>query len=298
MKSKTTLATLAALGAQIIYGFSFLSTKIALGYASPMTVIADRYIVAFIFLSIIMLITRTKVHLGKNAWKLLLMAFFQPVLYFLCETYGIDLTTSAFSSIMISLIPVMSMVCGIFMLNEVPSPMQYVFATLSVTGVVIMAISGNSDGTVTMLGAILLFGAVISSVGQNILSRQISSEFSPMERTYAMMVVGLVVFLGIALVENIKNPVAILEPFLNTSYTLSILYLGLLSSVLAFLLMNYANTHLPVAKTTVFANVTTVVSVLAGVIFLHEPFSVISAVATVMIIIGVWGVQRLQVKKK
>ena len=50
---KTALATLAALGAQIIFGFSFMFTKIALGYASPLTVIADRYLTAFVGLSIV-----------------------------------------------------------------------------------------------------------------------------------------------------------------------------------------------------------------------------------------------------
>ena len=48
MKNKNILlATLAALGAQVIFGFSFMFTKIALRFASPMTVIADRYIIAF-----------------------------------------------------------------------------------------------------------------------------------------------------------------------------------------------------------------------------------------------------------
>ena len=298
MKNKTILATLAALGAQVIFGFSFMFTKIALGSASPLTVIADRYIVAFVGMSIAMIFTKTKLKVNKGIWKLVLMSLFQPVLYFLFETYGIEMTTSSFSSIMIALIPVVCMISGIFLLKEVPRPMQYVFTALSVMGVVIVALAGNADGTVKPLGIALLFGAVLSSATYNITSRKISGEFSAIERTYAQTIIGLLVFTVIAFFENIDEPQKLVIYFANPQYFLAIFYLGIVSSVVAFILLNYANTHLPVAKTTVFSNITTIVSVTAGAIFLNESFTWQTALATVMIIAGVWGVQMLQVKKK
>lgn len=298
MNNKTILATLAALGAQVIFGFSFMFTKIALGSASPLTVIADRYIVAFVGMSIAMIFTKTKLKVNKGIWKLVLMSLFQPVLYFLFETYGIEMTTSSFSSIMIALIPVVCMISGIFLLKEVPRPMQYVFTALSVMGVVIVALAGNADGTVKPLGIALLFGAVLSSATYNITSRKISGEFSAIERTYAQTIIGLLVFTVIAFFENIDEPQKLVIYFANLQYFWAIFYLGIVSSVVAFILLNYANTHLPVAKTTVFSNITTIVSVTAGAIFLNESFTWQTALATVMIIAGVWGVQMLQVKKK
>ena len=296
--NNTVMATLAALGAQVIFGFSFMFTKIALEFASPMIVIANRYMVAFLGLSFVKMLTKTKITFRKNYWKLILMSLFQPVLYFIFESYGIQMTTSAFSSIMISLIPVVSMIGGIFMLREFPSPMQYVFSALSVAGVVIMALCGNADGTVTLPGTLLLLGAVFSSVAYNISSRKLSAEFSVFERTYAMTLIGLISFFMIALAENIHHPQNLILGFDFGQYTWDVLYLGVLSSVVAFLLLNYANTYLPVTKTTVFSNVTTVVSVIAGIIFLDEKFSFKSALAAVMIIAGVWGVQVLSVRKR
>ena len=298
MKNKRLLATLAAFMAQVIFGFSFMFTKIALGHASPLTVIADRYIVAFLGLSIVMLVTKTKIKSMKNIWKLVLMSVFQPVLYFLFESYGIEMTTSAFSSVMIALIPVVSMISGIFILKEVPRPMQYIFTVLSITGVVIMALAGKADGTVTNLGVLLLFLAVLSSVSYNITSRKISGEFSAIERTYAMTVIGLIVFLGIAIVANIHNVGEVFVNFKNPTYFGAMFYLGIVSSVIAFILLNYANTYLPIAKTTVFSNFTTVVSVFAGIVFLNEPFTPLTVISTAMIVIGVWGVQMIKVKQK
>ncbi len=298
MTSKTVKATFAALGAQVIFGFSFMFTKIALGSSSPLTVIADRYIMAFLGMSIMILFKKTKIKFTKDIWKLVLMSLFQPVLYFLFETYGIEMTTSAFSSIMIALIPVVCMISGIFLLKEVPRPMQYAFTALSVMGVVIVALAGQADGTVTPLGVLLLFGAVLSSATYNITSRKISGEFSAIERTYAQTIIGLIIFLIIAFFENISAPQNLVIHFANPGYFWAIFYLGIVSSVIAFVLLNYANTHLPVAKTTVFSNITTVVSVIAGAIFLNEKFTWQTALATVMIVVGVWGVQALQVKNK
>ena len=50
--------------------------------------------------------------------------------------------------------------------------------------------------------------------------------------------------------------------------------------------------ELPVGKVTAFCNLTTVISVFAGVVFLGEPFTVLSLIASVVIVVGVWGVQK------
>ena len=72
MHSKTVKATLAALFAQIIFGFSFMFTKISLGSSSPLTVIANRYMMAFLGMSIAMIATKTKLKINKEIWKLII----------------------------------------------------------------------------------------------------------------------------------------------------------------------------------------------------------------------------------
>ncbi len=295
--SKVILATLAALTAQLIFGFSFMFTGIALKNASPMTVIANRYMVAFLGLSVVMIFTKTKLKIGKSIWKLVLMSLFQPLMYFVFETYGVQLTNSSFSGVMISMIPIVSMMAGIFVLNERPSFMQYAFAVISVAGVVIAVLSGKKDGIISAFGVFLLIGAVLSSAFYNISSRKISGEFSVFERTYAMTLIGVVSFVLIAFIKNIQNPANIISGFVEPFYLYSILYLGIVSSVLAFLLLNFANTYLPVAKTTVFSNITTVVSVIAGVVFLDEEISATVILGVTMIVTGVIGVQALNTKQ-
>ena len=79
--------------------------------------------------------------------------------------------------------------------------------------------------------------------------------------------------------------------FENQDFSCAVMYLGIVCSVGAFFFMNYANTHLPVARTTVFANITTVVSVIASALFLKENITPVMIVSTLVIIAGVTGVQ-------
>ena len=94
-----------------------------------------------------------------------------------------------------------------------------------------------------------------------------------------------------ALIDNEYKIGNLIEPFKFTDYSFAVVYLGVFSSVVAFLLLNFANTYLPVVKTTVFSNITTVVSVIAGMIFLDEKIYPSTIAAVLMILIGVIGVQ-------
>ena len=290
-ENKTLLATLAALSTQIIFGFSFMFTKIALRYASPMTVIANRYMIAFLGLTLAAVLMRCKIKIDKNIWKPILMSVFQPVLYFVCETYGIQLTTTAFSSVIIALTPVVCIFPAMFVLREMPTPLQCIFTVVSIVGVAILSYAGKTGGVITTAGVLYLCGAVVSGTIYIIMSRKLSDTYSAFERTYVMTVVGLVFFVALALIEQRHTPLEIFAPFVNAPYVFSMLYLGVLSSVLAFLFLNYANTYLTVAKTTVFLSVNMVVSVSAGVLLLKEPFTLIMLPASIMVLVGVCGVQ-------
>lgn len=62
--------------------------------------------------------------------------------------------------------------------------------------------------------------------------------------------------------------------------------------MLSYLALNRALEVLPVARAAVLTNLSTVVSVLTGVLILHEPFGWISTVASAAILVGIWGAQR------
>ena len=106
-----------------------------------------------------------------------------------------------------------------------------------------------------------------------------------------MFAEGCVFFLLLAVLANFGDPGALTLPVRSPAFIWSVLFLGVLSSVVAFYSQNYSVTYLPVAEATVFANLSTVVAIVAGILVLHEPVSPLTVPCTVIIIAGVIGVQ-------
>ena len=142
------------------------------------------------------------------------------------------------------------------------------------------------------IGVLGLLVAVASATAYTLLSRGISAEFSPFERCYTMLGIGAVAFTAMALAECGGSPAAYLAPLGDGSYLLSLLFLSACCSVASYFLSGYALTYLSVARASVFANLTTAVSVFAGAALLHEPFSWQGGIFCLLILLGIYGVQK------
>ncbi len=289
---RDTFATFCAFFSNFIFGFSFLFSNMALKVATPSILLAYRFVFAFLILNILALFKAIRLDFkGKRIGRVILMGLFQPVLYFYCENYGLIYSSVTFSAIMLALVPIGAMLYSALFMKEQPTRLQIFFGILSVLGVILM--SNGQGGKVSLLGAVLLTGAIVSSVGFNAISRSSAGEFSPVERTYIMFLVASAVFLTSALIENRGDLTLLYKPLLSYEFVISVMYLGGLSSVVAFIMLNLANTYLPLYRTTVFSNVITIVSVFAGIIILKETaLTLWNVVFSAMIIIGVWGVQK------
>ena len=287
--TKQTKATLAAMLGYSIFGFSFLFSKLALEMASPFILLAVRFVAAFLVMNILRLTGLVQVSLkGKPVGLLMMMGLVHPVIYFICETYGIAMTTAAFSGIMIGMAPVFGLIFGVLFLKERCSALQVVFTVCSVIGAAMTTTGGV--GKVPAAGFFLLLGALICSSLLPILSRKIADHFSAFERTYVMFAFGSITFTAIALLQNAGDLTAITEPLSQGKFWISILYLAVASSVVAFLSINYSATHIPAGRTIVFSNCVPVISVLAGIFIMGDSFTAVQLLGIAVIVISVFGV--------
>lgn len=274
-----------------IFGFSFMFTKEGLEVIRPFQLLAYRFTFAAISLSLLVLIGVIKIDYNYKRIKLLIiLAIIQPGLYFIFETLGINNTTSSEAGMMIALIPVIVTILASIFLKEIPNKKQMFFILLSVAGVVFIVMmrdTGNNSGNIT--GILFLLGAVLMAGIYNILSRMLSLDFKPVEITFLMMWSGAILFNILAFYKHQGDISSYFSPLIDSQVLISVLYLGLLSSVFAFLLMNYTLAKIEAAQSAVFANLTTIVSILAGVLIRGEPFVWFQIIGGIMIIIGVWG---------
>lgn len=293
------LGMLAALTANIIFGFSFIFSKSALESAHPLTVLAVRFTVAFLTLNLLLLTGKIKLDFrGKPKGRLLAMGIAQPLLYFIFELYGLSLVSSAFSGVIISLVPVGVILLSTFFLKEKPTVIQWLCTAVSIAGVSAMSILSNDGAENKLLGVLLLLGAVICAEVFNVLSRGEAARFSPFERTYIMFLLGMVGFniIAFSVLKGEYIP-SVLSAVTEPAFLLSIGYLAVLSSVGAFLLYNYSTSVITATQSASFSNIITVVTVLAGVIILKESFSVWEYLLCAVIIFGVWGVNFFTTEK-
>ncbi len=286
-------AYLSGISAATIFGFSFFMTKEAITNIDMFHFIALRFTLAALLATILTLIGLVKINIKfKEIKSLLVISLFQPMAYFVFETSGIKITTSAEAGLLIALIPITTTILSALALKEYTNSKQFFFITVSIAGVaLIILMQSASSLEKNILGYMLLVGAVFSATFYNILSRRSSPDFTPFEITFVMMWTGAIVFTGIALYRLglSGNLSCYFTPLKSKDVILAILYLGSLSSLTAFFFINYALSKLPASQTSIFANLTTVIAVCAGVIIRNEPFFWYHLLGTILIIFGVWG---------
>jgi drug/metabolite transporter (DMT)-like permease len=295
------LPYLTALISSFIFGLSFLFSKRALNVADPLMLVAFRFLTAFTVMTLLIVFKVIKVSFRNKPMKgILLLAFFEPVLYFIFETYGLQQTASSIGGLMISLIPIAVTVLGAYFLKEKPSLRQTAFIITSVSGVALIGLMDSSGGTSSTFGILLLLGAVLSAAFFSITSRKASRHFKPIEITYFMTLSGAVCFnllLFIKLAVGGKLSLYF-SPLASTTFVTSIMYLGIISSIVAYFLINYALSKIEASKASVFSNISTIVSITAGVIFLKESFNIYHVIGSVLILVGVWGTTTSTVKRE
>ena len=297
-KKTHTLSLLAALTSAVIFGMSFMFSKLALEVAAPTVLLAFRFTVAVAAMSLVILVNALVGKLrgrplfafslrGKPVYKLVLLGIVQPVAYFIFENYGILYTSSAVAGTIIAAVPVCCILMDVLVLHERVTLKQVLCALGAIGGVALISVGGAM--MVSALGMLFLVLTMLSDTLYYGISHNAAKRFTPFEMTYVMFIVGMVVFIPVGLIYDggLHSPL-ITEPMHDGGFWVAVLYLGLLSSVLAYGLLNFANSHLSVSETSLFSNVTTVVSVLAGVVLLKEPFSVWQMLGVAVILICVF----------
>ena len=290
--SSTNKAIAAAIIGQSIWGLSFMASRVALDIAPVLILLSHRFLAAFVVMTVLCFTPIGSIHLrGKRLLPLLLLGICEPVVYFIGEQYGILHSSTIFSGVMIALIPIASTLTAISVLGEKPTVLQMLYSLLSVGGVIGIGLLTKNSGSLDLIGIMGLLVAVFAAVVYNLLSRGISKQYTPFERTYAMLSVGAVVFTVMAMTSVHGDTAAYLQPLSQGRYLLALIFLSAGCSVISFFLSSYALTKLTIARSTVFANLTTAISIFAGVVFLHEPFSIVGLFCCGAILIGIYGVQ-------
>ncbi|EJS62868.1 EamA family transporter [Bacillus cereus] len=296
-------AYIAAIAYAAIIGFSFLFVKLTVTTAHPLDVLAHRFSIGLLAVAIPFLFGWVHSRFSlRDLWRIILLGLFSPVLFFAFQTYGLKNTSSSEAGIIQATVPIFTLSLASYFLKERTSLIQKLSLILSVAGVVlIFAMNGGSDLNAANLGGIsLLLLSALSFACYSVLARPLAQKYAPMEITLITMGVGCIVFLAASIFRHTTEGTisSFFQPFTQPTYVLAQLYLGVLSSVGTTLLSSFALSRLEASKVSVFSNLSTLISIMAGALILHENITIYHLLGTVMIIAGVLGTNRKQFQLK
>lgn len=297
-------AILAALLNAGITGLSFLFLKMALAVTNPVDTLAHRFTVAFIAASIPIVFGWIKLSIKpKDMLTIIPLAMLYPILFFTLQAFGLVYTTSSEAGIIQATVPIFTMIMAAFFLGESSTWLQKLSTLLSVGGVVyifamkglgVSAVSGSSIGTV------LILLSAFSLAGYSVLARKMTKSFHYIDMTYMVALLGFLFFNGWSVIRHSAEGTlsTYFAPFASSAFIISIVFLGILSSLMTSFMTNFALSKMEASKLSVFNNLSTLVTIVAGVIFLQEQLAYYHLIGAVMIIIGVIGTNFLGAKIK
>ncbi|WP_458110069.1 DMT family transporter [Bacillus zhangzhouensis] len=288
-------AYFAAIAYACIIGFSFLFVKIALESANPIDLLAHRFTISFAAALLLYPFLRKKYRLSFQWRDLIYLVPFSllyPVLFFAFQVWGLMYTSSSEAGIIQATIPILTMVLAAWFLKERGTWIQVLFTILSVSGVMLLFVMKGIDVKHShMIGYVLILLSALSSSAYSVFARVVTRRFHVIELTFVMTFFGFVFFNAVALIRHSVNHTMtqFFSPFTHSSFVWSMLFLGILSSLLTAYLSNYALSHLEAAKVSTFNNLSAFITIGAGVLILHETIDIYHIIGAVLVIGGVIG---------
>lgn len=297
MEQKRGLVYLSAVIYTLITGFSFLFGKIALNYASPMDILAHRFSAALIALMGVQLFRGSFCKLTRAKFiRILPLTLFYPLLFFTFQTYGLQKASSSEAGIIFAAIPIFTWILAALFLKEKTNRIQKLCIMASVSGVVYISWQNGTGMHFSISrGILLLLVSALSYAAYSILAKKMTKNFSSVEMSCTMIIISFVCFNLLAIGRHLYNDSisCFWLPLVQADYVTAVVYLGVLSSLVTALLTNYVLSKLEASKMSVFGNLATVISILAGFLFLKEQLTPHHVIGSILIVGGVLGVNFL-----
>jgi drug/metabolite transporter (DMT)-like permease len=125
--------------AMIFWSLSFIWTKIAIETFHPVTLVTLRLIIASILLFAYSKATKKFQFVRKEDLKwFVLLAFFEPYLYYMGETYGLTMLSPTLVAVIIATIPLFAPIVAFVLLKEKISRMNILGIIISLLGVMLV----------------------------------------------------------------------------------------------------------------------------------------------------------------
>ncbi|REB07846.1 DMT family transporter [Sporosarcina sp. BI001-red] len=260
----------------VIWGTGFPVSAIALDYFSPYQILAGRFIIGAVLLGVVFYKKLLKVSIAVILKGGLLGVFLYSAFAF--QTVGLQFTTPSNNAFLTAVNVLIVPFIAFVLYRRKVSPFELVGAVLAMGGIALLSLNGSlsvNPGDVLSLLCAIFFAFHIFYTGQ----------FVRKEDAITLTIVQMAVAASIAwIVVGIKGEASL--PITTTSAT-SLLYLGIFSTTLAFLLQTVAQKHVSETKAAILLSMESLWGMIFSIIMLREIVTGQMIIGAVLILLAI-----------
>lgn len=280
------LPYLSLLAAAVIWGISTPIAKIVLQQVPPLSLSFFRFLIALV----VLLIIGSYLHIGdhiarRDLPKMIVMSLFAAALTIPLGFVGLNITSALDAITVSALTPIIVAVLGWWVLKEPLTRDNLLGQGLAVVGVVVALSAPDGPSPNRYLGDILILLSGVTWAVSVILAKELFSRYHAYTITTFIFMVGTIVLFPFASYEYLQDPTWV--DHLTTVRILGIGFLGIATSVVAWLMFEWGLKRVTASDAGISYHVQLIAGALAALALLGETLSDIFLVGVVFIVIGI-----------
>ena len=296
MKNKEFIAFGTALGAAFFWSFSFIWFKVAYEGYNPVTVVIFRLAIAAGLITIAgAFLKRLQKPSKQDFWLFVLMAFFEPFIYFLGESYGLKYVSSTVAAVIVATIPLISPVFAWYFFREKLKWMNITGLLFSFFGVGLVVLNGEFRFDAAPLGIGLEFIAVLAAIAYSLVLKNLVSRYNTFSIIAYQNIIGVVFFLPVWLVVDFNDFMS--RPFHPGAFK-AIVLLAVFSSTMAFVFFTKSIRSIGVNRSNSFINLIPVFVAILSFFILKEELGTQKIIGIVVVVAGLFLAQIKRKRRK
>ena len=279
----------AAMFAMIFWSFSFVWVKIAYLAYGPLTVIFFRLIISVGILLILSLFIKKLQKIRSEDYGIfVLLALFEPFLYFMGESFGLLYVSSTVAAVIVATIPLFAPVVAWYFYRERLSLMNVVGLVFSFAGVCLVILNNDLSFSASPKGVLLEFLAVFSAVGYSAVLRKLAFRYNTYTIITYQNFIGIFMFMPF---WGIFEAGSFLETPLHWQAIRAILLLSVFASTLAFILFTFSVRTIGINRSNVFVNLIPVFTAIFAWFVLGDQLTLQKFIGISVVIAGLFLAQ-------
>lgn len=289
----------------MIWGGTFVAGRLLSAVLEPLLAASVRFILASLALLLFMAFKRIPLaRPSLRQWgQLAVLGFFGIFVYNLCFFEGLQRINASRASLIVALNPAVIALASWGLFKERLSRGQVFGIALCLGGAALVIFSRDpsalQQATGDGLGELLIFGCVLGWGVYSVFSKSLNQALGALQTVTYSILLGTAMLCATTAIRGDINLDALLS--LNTEQSLSLLYLGVMGSALAYIWYYDGLRQIGATRSAVFIALNPLTAVILGALLLHERLSVSMALGGALILLGIYQCNKplaMPVKKR